>query len=75
MAEGLKLSWTQAICDLCWLRQFPGKQPVRARNEMGVSDHEQCCYCGTATESGIYMRADPYSVRYPRVDDTISEPK
>lgn len=64
MAEGVKLSWNQAVCDACWELHYRGGPAVRVKER----DVEQCCWCGQRTESGIYVRDDPMQVRYPRVD-------
>jgi hypothetical protein len=55
-------SWTQPICDGCWLQRWPERVPVRLREP----DREQCAICGSATESGIYCRIDPATVAFPR---------
>ncbi len=46
--------WTHNICDRCWRRREPNRTPVLG--EMGV---EICCFCGDATQAGIYVRHDP----------------
>jgi hypothetical protein len=33
-------------------------------------DEEICCDCGRGTCSGIYMRLDPATVRYPAIEET-----
>lgn len=47
--------WTHAICNECWSRVEPGREPVRLKVPMG----EDCCFCGTHMTSGIYIRKDP----------------
>ena len=42
------------ICDACWSRREPDREPVRFRDPAEAT----CCFCGTATESGIYVRED-----------------
>lgn len=61
------MSWTQAICADCWFDRFPGREPVRFRPE--VRESETCCDCGRKTRSGIYVRADPTSVNFPRAEE------
>jgi len=48
-------NWTHAICDDCWDKQHPDRPSPRA----GEGETECCCWCGAATWSGIYLRADP----------------
>ena len=49
--------WVHVICDNCWYRQHPGKQPVRRAVEEAV----RCCFCAGQhlTSSGIFVRWDP----------------
>jgi hypothetical protein len=58
-----KVSWTQALCTACWLVRKPGMTPVRTK----FREREQCCDCGMPTTDGIYIREDPWTVKYPRV--------
>ncbi len=49
--------WNHSICDVCWSRLYPDREPVTI-----VPDYrhvEQCCYCGGEHCSGIYFRAEP----------------
>lgn len=54
-------SWTHAICDNCWNEQNPDTVPVRLRAE--YMTEEVCCFCGTKTRNGIFIRHDPGSLR------------
>lgn len=61
------MNWNQPCCDACWIaytlqHEMPGREPVRLRQPM----HEQCCFCGEGTLSGIYVRVDPRTVAYPQ---------
>lgn len=47
--------WTHSICGPCWDQREPGRAPLRLKEP----DTEICCFCGTATTSGIYVRQDP----------------
>lgn len=47
--------WTHPICELCWHLREPNRVPVRIKD----AQKESCCFCGTATQSGIYVRQDP----------------
>ena len=57
------MSWTQPICDLCWAREEPGREPTRLLPH--AREIEKCCICGRDTLSGIYFRRDPATVPYP----------
>lgn len=48
--------WNHSICNACWERTRPGRVPARMMIGRRV---ETCCYCGTPTASGIYVREDP----------------
>jgi hypothetical protein len=55
-------NWNQPICFRCWDQRHPeGRVPVRAT----PPQQEKCAYCGTPTISGIYVRDDPATVKYP----------
>lgn len=57
-----RLSWTQPICGSCWFEWFPDRgEPTR----LVPREEERCSFCGTTTNSGIYVRHDPLSVRFP----------
>ena len=43
---------TKPICDECWKRRKPHREPVRLKQP----EPEVCCLCGNVTESGIYVR-------------------
>ncbi len=47
--------FTHPICDACWTRATNGRTPLR----LTEPEEEQCCFCGVATVSGIYVRKDP----------------
>lgn len=54
--------WNQSVCDRCWDLFNPGRPAVRVIDAM----EEICAVCGEKTHSGIYIRADPAKVPYPR---------
>lgn len=58
------LSWTQAICDGCWQKRYPAREPSRIVEPF--REAEVCSYCGHDTTSGIYVREDPATVPYPQ---------
>ncbi|MBF6138086.1 hypothetical protein IU501_34525 [Nocardia otitidiscaviarum] len=55
-------SWTQAVCEDCW----DARHNHRPANRAAIGVHEICCYCGTSTHSGIYVRIDPATVAFPQ---------
>lgn len=62
---GMKWSWTQPICDRCWqVFGDPTREPVRMSEEL--REIERCAWCGNGHKSGIYSRANPAEVPYPR---------
>lgn len=61
MTETLQLGWTQPACAGCFARHNPGRHPLLFTDP----DNETCCYCGTPTTSGIYVRVDPTTVDHP----------
>jgi hypothetical protein len=52
--------WTHAICDVCWVKREPGRQPFQIG--AGLREKEKCCFCGKPTWAGIYIRTDPESL-------------
>lgn len=61
-----RLSWTQPVCNDCWDEDHPD----RPSPGLEAGDAESCCKCDYLTRSGIYVRIDPTSVPYPRVEAT-----
>jgi len=49
--------WTHAVCDDCWNRVQPDREPHRFVED--ARQIEVCCYCAEFTLSGIYQRQDP----------------
>lgn len=49
------VNWNHLSCEECWDRANPSRQPMR------IVDPEPapCCFCGTVTGSGIFVRHDP----------------
>ena len=58
------MNWNQPICDHCWTAREPNRVPVR----VVYRQQHSCAFCGRTTQSGIYVRADPHSVPFPRRD-------
>lgn len=52
-------NWTHLICDKCWKYIHGNQFPLR----LNIVNHAPCCYCGVPTESAIYVREDPLSLR------------
>lgn len=65
-----RMSWTQPICEECWLQlesevngdEVKIRMPVRLREPQV----EECSYCGHVTIFGVYKRDDPAKVPYPK---------
>ena len=53
----MKMTWTQPICDTCWVKREPDRNPVRVKEPEGPI--EMCAFCGMPTGTGIYVRHDP----------------
>jgi hypothetical protein len=51
--------WTHACCALCFVGLYPNRDPVRV---VGI-EPETCCFCEAEAVDGIYVRADPATVR------------
>ncbi len=47
--------WNHSICSACWEKREPDRYPLRVSDDV----LEECCFCGTAHASGIYVRGDP----------------
>lgn len=58
------MSWNQPCCDDCWAIKMGARVPVR----LVARQQEQCAFCGRVTRSGIYLRQDPATVRFPAAD-------
>ena len=54
-------SRTHLACTMCWNHRQcnPNKRICPAVPEDFDDDAEPCCFCGTMTSSGIYLRAEP----------------
>jgi hypothetical protein len=59
-----KYSWSQPVCDDDWFKREPTRTPVR----IVTRPTERCAFCGQITHSGIYVRIDPSTVPFPRVE-------
>jgi len=66
--NGVSYSWTQPVCDPCYLSAEPERIPVRIHETM--RSNERCCFCGDDTRSGIYYRVDPRECGYPTPEDS-----
>ena len=51
--------WSHSICDDCYAMHFPYADPFRFTDPQ----KETCCFCGQSTQSGIYVRHDPDTLR------------
>lgn len=59
------MNWTQPKCEECWHLEKPDRIPVR----ITTYPEERCAWCGQPTTSGIYVRADPRLLIYPKADE------
>lgn len=57
--------WTQPLCDYCWEDREGARVPSRLREP----EEETCSNCGRLTRSGIYVRRDPATVKFPSSKD------
>jgi hypothetical protein len=68
----MSLSWTQPTCEACWIAQHSeydtNDMVVAVDKPVMVKEVqlERCAFCGAPTIVGIYTRADPATVTYPR---------
>ena len=51
------MGWRHAICDACWWKREPDREPVRV-----LDCRELCCFCGHRETDGIYVMEDPKKV-------------
>jgi len=56
------MNWNQPSCDVCWEDREGRRTPVRKKDR----ERETCAWCGSVTYSGIYVRVDPRTVKYPK---------
>lgn len=59
--EETEYSFTQPICDNCWMVKEGSRVPTRLIG----SSAELCVMCANNTNSGIYIRIDLSEARYP----------
>lgn len=64
------MTWTQPCCGCCWQAYSYGSfGEVREAHKVIDPETERCCFCGGEAEQGIYVRADPRLIPYPKEDD------
>ena len=63
--------WTSPICEDRWWQDYgtDGRQPFRMNEE--VRTVERCVFCGQETRSGIYVRVDPATVPFPKLEEEL----
>ena len=59
-------AWTHPICQPCWDRNFPGREPIIVT----FTDPELCCFCREREAEGIYVRHDPAELECGGVHST-----
>jgi hypothetical protein len=57
----MRFSWTQPICEACWVDREHGLPAVRLKDPAW----ETCAICGEPTRDGVYFRVDPSTVPVP----------
>lgn len=50
--------WTHAICEACWNKRNPDRQAARVVD----TSPTECCFCGSPTGAGIFVRESPENV-------------
>lgn len=69
----MKLTWNQACCEQCWLTDVGRTEDDEVRRPVRVVGDalrlEQCSFCGRHTIFGVYVRRDPATVPFPRVEE------
>lgn len=56
-----RYNWNQPACNTCWGSHNPG----RTTHKLVLAQEEVCCFCGTSTKSGVYVRVDPRDIPFP----------
>jgi hypothetical protein len=60
----MKASWTQPVCENRFF-ELTGYR-IAHRLKIPKEEWEPCCFCGTPTN--IYIRIDPKTVPFPRME-------
>jgi len=68
-----KMSWSQPCCESCWIHRNHTvvDEGIEIRTPVQVTDAgiHTCGFCGNMTIMGVFVRADPATVKYPRTKD------
>lgn len=59
------MTWTQPVCENRFKEMYPDREPHRLIPQEG-EEPDRCCYCGEPAT--IYVRLDPKTVPFPRVE-------
>jgi hypothetical protein len=51
-----------ALCEKCFAARNPGVEPKRIAHWKARAFRVPCCECGTATDSNIVIKAEPWLV-------------
>ena len=54
-------AWNHNICQACWNKKNPDREPVRIKPAYAYL--ATCCYCGAENRDGIYVREDPAKMK------------
>ncbi len=65
--------WNHSICEECWNKRHPDREPVRIREEYRDEKPIPCCYCSRPHQSGIYVRDDPATLSCRGIHPSESE--
>lgn len=65
------MEWIHNSCQTCWDSLHPDRFPSRSV----ITKENICCFCGTKTTSGIYIRVNPKdeSLKHCNHTDSIGE--
>lgn len=72
------MSWTQPVCTHCWIEENSVldeqggaliRKPIQLIDPGFMEALVNCCKCGRATTSRIWLRIDPTTVPYPHEED------
>jgi hypothetical protein len=62
--------WTSPICEDRWWQDYGmGGRRDPSRLTAEAREVERCVFCGRETTSGIYVRVDPATVPFPKLEE------
>jgi hypothetical protein len=66
------VNFNQPVCLTCFITRWPGRVPVRGPARLRTTV-ERCAYCGGEACDGIFVRAHPDSVPFPKPDEDTAD--